>query len=272
MKNDPSGSDLKDQIQGRGGIMRGIHPAASAVVEAAIAMLRAGRGTRVISATQEFVVPVGRIVGGGERLVYPAGEKIGQAIVDCRGRPVGRLGVVFFNNEKQAWQAARGDGTAVIIMNGIDKLTANRLRGTYRELIGSSALSPETPNLVGLLNFLRAANVRDLYGSTRKYVQSHMVPVDGLNVFTAFGETFGHMRGSHDVSLAIYFAQPFAFAGPVATSQIFKRGGVLLFRSSADAVQAIPPDVFARTYRLADGAREISDMSEIVPVPPISPN
>lgn len=75
-----------------------------------------GRSTAIISSAQKFIIPVPVLGASGEPLIYPEGaEKAGEPILDYESNPIGDRGIVFFNGKDQSWQAAKGDGEAVII-------------------------------------------------------------------------------------------------------------------------------------------------------------
>ena len=89
----------------------------------------AGHSTSVISSAQKFIIPVPAFVQGGEPLVYPQGyEKAGQPILDYTGKPVGDRGLVFFNGKDKSWQAVKGDGEGVIIINEVTQEQARKLK------------------------------------------------------------------------------------------------------------------------------------------------
>jgi hypothetical protein len=90
--------------------------------------------TPVISNAQKFIIPVPAFGQSGEPLVYPPSyEKAGQAIVDYTGKPVGgsgteaARGLVFFNGKDKSWQAVKGDGEGVIIINEVTPEQAKAL-------------------------------------------------------------------------------------------------------------------------------------------------
>ncbi|MFH1652954.1 MAG: hypothetical protein ABIE74_02760 [Pseudomonadota bacterium] len=217
------------------------------------------RGTQVISAAQKFVIPVPALGAAGEALVYPAGsDKAGQLIVDWQGKK----GIVFWNAKDSAWQAAAGDGNAVIIMN---QVTVDQALQLYAAYVGLG--NPEELSLTSLKTFLKIAEtevgIGDMYNSDRGFIARYMTPVDrNACLVQAYSEVFGHMkRDARDVSSAVYIQEPFQLETVTVTAQLFENGGVVLLQPGQEA-RGIQPDVFQETYRLADGGKEITDLNK----------
>src|SRR4029434_1543148 len=98
--------------------------------------------TSVISNAQKFIIPVPAFVQSGEPLVYPQSyEKARQPILDYTGKPVGDHGLFFCNGKDKSWQAVKGDGEGVIIINEVTQEQAKKL---YQKV---QALKPDPNNL-----------------------------------------------------------------------------------------------------------------------------
>ena len=222
-----------------------------------------GYSTSVISNAQKFIIPVPAFVQGGEPLVYPQSyEKAGQPILDYTGKPVGDRGLVFFNGKDKSWQAVKGDGEGVIIINEVTREQAKRLYQKVQEL------KPDPNNLTSdelkqVLSFAQQQlGLIDMYNSSRAFVQEKMTPVIAGEVPKVNGneiEAYGFVkRDDRDVNQAIYIPGEFVFEGPAASPQEFKDGGVIV--EQGGKMRGVQPDIFVRTYKLSDG-RSISSVT-----------
>jgi hypothetical protein len=215
-----------------------------------------GLSTPVISQAQKFIIPVPAFGSEGEKLMYPPNhEHAGELMKDWQGNPVGETGVVFFNTKDQSWQAALGDGTAVIIINEVTEEQGRKIHEKIREF-------RQNPNdlLLGelkqVLTFAREdLGLGDMYNSTRQFVLEKMTPVIGGQGPSAGNkptEAFGLMkRDDRDICQAVYVPGTFVFQGPAASPQVFENGGVLV--KQGKDIRGLQPEVFQRTYRHADG-------------------
>jgi len=219
--------------------------------------------TSVISNAQKFIIPVPAFVQGGEPLVYPQSyEKAGQPILDYTGKPVGDRGLVFFNGKDKSWQAVKGDGEGVIIINEVTREQAKKLYQKVQEL------KPDPNNLTldelkQVLSFAQQQlGLIDMYNSSRAFVQEKMTPVIAGEVPKVNGnevKAYGFVkRDDRDVNQAIYIPGEFVFEGPAATPQEFKDGGVIV--EQGGKMRGVQPDIFVRTYKLSDG-RSISSVT-----------
>lgn len=215
-----------------------------------------GHSTPVISAAQKFIIPVPAWRAAGEPLVYPAShEQEGQPILDYQGNPVGDRGIIFFNGKDQSWQAAAGDGAAVIIINEVTAAQANQL---YSH-IQTATPNPNDLTLEQLKQVLDFAQndlgLVDMYNSDRAYIQENMTPAIATDVPTFEGaeiEAYGFKkRDARDINQAIYIPGAFVFEGPAATPQEFAAGGVIVEKDGE--MRGVQPDIFERTYLLSDG-------------------
>ena len=250
----PRACSLKTAQQNQTGIRR-IAPADLKV--------RSGYSTPVISNAQKFIIPVPAFVQGGEPLVYPQSyEKAGQPILDYTGKPVGDRGLVFFNGKDKSWQAVKGDGEGVIIINEVTQEQAKKLYQKVQEL------KPDPNNLTldelkQVLSFAQQQlGLIDMYNSSRAFVQEKMTPViagEVPKVNGNEGKAYGFVkRDDRDVNQAIYIPGEFVFEGPAATPQEFKDGGVIV--EQGGKMRGVQPDIFVRTYKLSDG-RSISSVT-----------
>lgn len=222
-----------------------------------------GYSTSVISNAQKFIIPVPVLVQDGEPLFYPQGyEKAGQPILDYTGKPVGDRGLVFFNGKDRSWQAVKGDGEGVIIINEVTQEQAQKLHQKVQ------ALKPDPNNLTleelkQVLSFAQEQlGLVDMYNSSRSFIQEKMTPVIAEEVPKVNGKeikAYGFVkRDDRDVNQAIYIPGNFVFEGPAASPQEFKDGGVIVEQSGK--MRGVQPDIFVRTYKLSDG-RSISSVT-----------
>ena len=215
-----------------------------------------GLSTPVISQTQKFIIPVPAFDSGGEKLIYPPTHKqAGELIKDWQGNSVGETGVVFFNAKDQSWQAAPGDGNAVIIINEVTGEEGRKIHDKIREF----RHNPDDLSLDELKQVLTFAReelrLGDMYNSTRQFVLEKMTPVisdQGPSADNKTSEAFGLMkRDDRDICQAVYVPGTFVFQGPAASPQVFENGGVLV--KQGEDIRGIQPEIFQRTYRHADG-------------------
>ncbi len=200
--------------------------------------------TPVVSDTLRFVIPVPRFKGGGEPLVQPDGGEF----LDWSGKPISGRGVVFFNPDDQCYQAAHGDGEAVVIVGGIDEDEAERLRAKI------AAYGPD-PNHFTLAQFKELlAFIRDeagsvsIYDSDRASVAKTMTraePGTGIDAYGLF------RRNRQDLCAAVFVPGKGLFQGPAATPQRFDHGAVIL-RHGED-VRLVQVGSFEATYKHPDG-------------------
>ncbi len=223
----------------------------------------ADSSTPVISNAQKFIVLVPALGQNGEPLIYPQSyEKAGQPILDYTGNPVGDRGLVFFNGKDKSWQAVKGDGEGIIIINEVTPEQAKKLYQKVQEF------NPDPNNLT--LNELKQVldfaqnelGLVDMYNSSRTFVREKMTPAIAGEVPTLNGkeiEAYGFQkRDDRDVNQSIYIPGAFVFEGPAASPQEFKNGGVIV--EQGGKMRGVQPDIFVRTYKLSDG-RPISSVT-----------
>ena len=215
----------------------------------------------VYSDSLRFVLPVPKLTGGGEPLVPPKGEKASDAFRDARGRPIKGRGIVFFNPDDDCWQAAPGDGSAVIILSPIDESQGATLLARAKDL----APDPAALSLEGLKALVRYAieglGVRAAYNSSRTFVADRMTPFDEVAAASGLGL---HWRRAGDPCHAVRLLGDGAFRGPAATPQTFKGGAVVVQQD--DDIRLVQPDSFEAMYRLPDGRRaKASDLKVQTP-------
>jgi len=205
----------------------------------------------VISDAQKFIIPVPAFAGGGEPLVYPPEHPdAGQPIVDWQGQPIGSTGIIFYNAKDRAFQAAAGDGSAVVIINQVTAAQSRQLLDKIRQY----AQDPNALTLAQLKDILRyareALGLVDMYNSDRDFVAQKMTPVaSAATDIPAFGL---HKRDDRDICRACYIPGSGAFQGSAMTPSLFDEGAVIL--KQGDDVRLIQPAVFVETYRHPDGA------------------
>jgi hypothetical protein len=202
--------------------------------------------TLVFSRTLRFILPVPKLAGGGEPLAPPQGAKAAEAFKDSRGLPIKGRGIVFFNPDDDCWQAARGDGKAVIIISPVTEAQGGALMAKVCALNAD----PERLTLEQLKAVIRYAieelKVRSAYDSSRAFVAEHMTPHDGV----AADGIGMHWRQAHTCRAA-YVPGRGRFMGPAATPQTFQHGAVIVKES--DDIRLIQPDGFEATYHFMDG-------------------
>lgn len=215
-----------------------------------------GYSTAVISNAQKFILPVPAFGARGEPLVYPPSyEKAGQPILDYQGNPVGDRGLVFFNGKDQSWQAVKGDGEGVVIINEVTQDQAQKL---YEKVLEFQP-DPNHLTLDELKQVLAFAQEQlglvDMYNSSRTFIRENMTPVIATAVPRLDGkeiEAYGFKkRDARDINQAIYIPGNFVFAGPAASPQEFENGGVIV--EQGGKMRGVQPDIFVRTYQLRDG-------------------
>jgi hypothetical protein len=208
------------------------------------------RTTAVISGAQKFVIPVPVFPDGGEALVYPDGDKAGQPIEDWEGRKVSGNGIVFYNEDDRAYQVAKGDGSAVILINAVTRDKADKLAARIAELAGT----PDRLSLAQLKQVLAYArhelDLPAIYDATRDFVATHMSKVEPGTGIAAYGL---HKRDERDICHAVYLAGEGEFQGPAATPQRFRAGAVIV--KQGKDIRLVQPAVFEATYTHADGRR-----------------
>lgn len=212
------------------------------------------KATAVISAAQKFVIPVPNFGDQGEALVHP---DTGEEIKDYKGRPIGSSGIVFYNGVDRTPQAAPGDGSAVVIINEVSDVEAQALHDKIKEL----AANPNDLTLSQLKEVLDFARDRlkltDMYNSTHSFIGEKMSPVvaptrdaEGNTI-----QSFGLMkRDDRDICHAVFHRGAFSLRTGSETERVhqFDNGGVIL--KQGNDIRGIQPDIFARTYKLADGS------------------
>jgi len=171
----------------------------------------------------------------------------GGAFVNWEGKAITGRGVVFFNPDDECWQAARGDGQAVIIVGGIDEGEAARLIARITE-DGPDPGKLDLPRFKALLDHVRdKAGSVAMYDSTRAAVAKTMSRVEpGTGI-----DFYGLYRRNKDLCAAVFVPGEGLFKGPAATPQRFRNGAVVL--KHGDSIRLIQKGSFESTYKHADG-------------------
>jgi hypothetical protein len=92
-----------------------------------------------------------------------------------------------------------------------------------------------------------------MYNSTRSFVEQKMTSVKSSSSKQSFPDTaYGlKKRDDRDLNQAIYIPGAFLFKGPAASAQKFTHGGVII--EEGGTMRGVQPEIFMRTYTLADG-------------------
>lgn len=234
-------------------------PDITAVRSLTPADLDLSKGAEVISSAQKFILPVPKFEDGGEPLVYPPGVKNkegkdigGQPIADWQGKPIGDKGVVFFNAKDQAWQAVKGDGQGVIIMNQISEQQAKG----FMEKIGADPNKLTLQHFKEVLSYAAENGASDMYNSDRSFIQSKMNPLE--TVATGVPQYGLFRRDDRDVCNVLFVEGSGEFKGPKTTHH-FDNGAVILRQANSKAddgfdYRLIQPETFVETYSNKDGS------------------
>lgn len=204
--------------------------------------------TPVVSDTLRFVIPVPAFEGGGEPLTPPDGD---EAFSDWAGKRITGRGVVFYNPDDRCYQAARGDGTEVVIFGLITAREARQLAAAVERL------APD-PNNLTLAQFKAVLTFADqelgqiaIYNSTRESVAHAMTRVGHDTGIPAYGL---YRRSGQDLCDAVFVPGDGVFQGPAATPQAFTDGAVII--RQGDDIHLVQTTSFEATYKHPDG-REI---------------
>ncbi|NJM97427.1 MAG: hypothetical protein HC800_09870 [Phormidesmis sp. RL_2_1] len=151
------------------------------------------------------------------------------------------------------------DGSGVIMINEATRSQATQLHQKVCELVPRlAALTPAS--LKAILTYAREAlNLSDIYNSTRTYVSEKLLPVSdsvsdsGREQGQNFADkAYGLMqRNQQIVCQAMYAPGQFLLTSEAETAQVFQQGGVIVEQQGS--IRGIQPDVFLRTYQLANG-------------------
>jgi hypothetical protein len=201
--------------------------------------------TPVISDALKFVIPVPAFEGGGEPLVPPDADG---PFLNWAGKPITGRGVVFFNPDDRSWQAARGDGQAVVILNMVTPRDGERLAARVAEF----AADPNELTLgqfKAVLGFARDdLGLIAIYDSTRDAIARSMSKADPDLGIAAYGL---FRRNRADLCEAVFVPGAGAFQGPAATPQQFDDGAVIVRHGSS--VRLVQRAAFEATYKHVDG-------------------
>lgn len=208
--------------------------------------------TAVISEAYKFVIPVSNLGDDAEPLVYPEGhDQAGEPIVDYKGRKIGDWGLVFFNEKDQAHQAVPADGSGVIIINEVPLEQGEKIDEQVRSLTTNPA-ALTSAQIHTVLDYCHTElGLKDTYNSDRTYVHQHLVDLSDNPAGNQPKDYGLKKRDKTDVYQAVYVPGAFKLEGPATSVQIFSQGGVVI--SSNNNIRGIQPDVFLRTYQLANG-------------------
>lgn len=216
------------------------------------------KSTAVISAAQKFIIPVPAFHDGGEPLVYPEGDKVGKPITDWKGNPIGEKGLVFFNGKDNAYQAVKGDGNGVVIINLVTEDQAKKISSKIAEF-NSDPARLSLAQIKEVLRYVREElGLIDMYNSDKNFIAEKMSSVGVGSGIAAYGL---HKRDDRDICHAVYVPGSGEFQGPAATPQKFSDGAVIL--KQGDNVRLIQPDVFEASYKHTDGSPvKVSELAQ----------
>jgi len=249
-------------------------------------------GADVVSSAQKFVIPVPQFADGGEPLVYPAGAKdkdgnllvytedskdkdgnslahlAGQPlpIMDWEGKPIGDMGVVFFNPKDQSWQAVKADGQGVVIMNQMtedqgkalmDKIGADPGKLTleqFKDVLTFAATTEYDDQ--GLVT---REGCGDMYNSDRSFISKKMNAMETSE--TGIAQYGMFRRDDRDVCKVVFAEGPSEFealtSGGVMVKQPIPEEGALLLRQpdgKGHLYRKIESQAFVETYKNKDGS------------------
>jgi hypothetical protein len=199
-----------------------------------------------VNRTKRFIVPVPALPEGGEALIFPEGSpKAGQPMKLQSDGVTPARGIVFFNGTDLAWQAARGDGTGVIIVNDIDRQMADQLA---RELSELQQL-PVTQQLDGIKALLHFAHsklgITDFFNSNVDAVR------DSTSVIDPNNPHYVQVAKKTEHKLA-YVADGFSLKG--AVDHVYPHGGMVI--TDGKYTWGIDTQVFLRNFRRKEGGAE----------------
>lgn len=143
----------------------------------------------------------------------------------------------------------------MIIINEVTQQQAEKLHQKINEL----QPSPDKLSVIQLKQVLAYAQqklaLKDVYNSTRSFIRQKMTPIGTTSaILNDANDVYGFKkRDDRDVNQAIYIPGAFLFEGPAASPQKFTNGGVII--EQGGKMRRVQPDVFVRTYTLADGNR-----------------
>ena len=203
------------------------------------------KALNVVNRTKRFIIPVPKLLDGGEYLVIPEeSEKAGQVIKALRsGKP--DKGIVFYNGTDNAWQATKGDGRDAILINNISNSEGAKLYQKYQCLRGGNEIFG-LQEIKSLLKYAKESlGIVDFYNKKFSSVQRDMKIIDEQNPL--FMEV-----SKKDIHRALLVPDPFAYQGPVL--QIYPKGAVLV--NKGKYTWGVDKDVFKNSYKVSVGGRE----------------
>ena len=203
------------------------------------------KGLAVVNRTTRYILPIPRLPGGGEPLLYPPGsEMAGQAVKKLAdGTP--ERGVVFFNGEDRGWQAVRGNGEEAVIINDTSKDQARLIAAGIAKLAGSAdRLSLQ--GIKELLVYLRnEVGAIDLYPKKLAQAAKETAPMDR-------GDPLYVRCIKSEIHRAVLVTHGFVFDGPVR--QVYPQGAVLL--TDGRYTWGVGAEVFRRNFKAVDAGVE----------------
>ena len=218
--------------------------------------------TDSISTAQKFAFPVPKDEG-----VLLVNED-GSAITDWRGNPKfeeGAKGVIFYNPKDQTRQGALTDGTAIFMINEVEREDVKAILAKIAEY-ADDARNLTLDEAKEVLAFIKSISYEDQYESDLTYWDNSLEPVLPGDVNSdANGDVipgFGFVkRKARDLCQVIYVPGSGEYVdGPSVDAQKFENGAVLVQHDGK--VRLVQADIFLRTYSKPDGTK-FADLSEL---------
>lgn len=206
----------------------------------------------VIPATQSFILPVPVLKDGGDAFVFPKGDKRkGQPLTGENGENITGRGIVFLNSKDKSWQAVKGDGTGVIVVNGVSLEQAKALQKKAMQLSSGQPESMDKDKIKLFLKYTHALGLKDVVQADKDFVSSQMRMVE---VWDTGIDNFGFYSYNQDKSVqAIRFSGMVTFTDSTLSKQSFESGCVVV-KDSKEEYSVIKPDVFLKTYTKPNGS------------------
>lgn len=216
-------------------------------------------------AARSFIIPIPR--GIGALMTYPddvfdSGEGVGK-LLHRKGDPILNIhgdvkgvGLVFKNFTDNAVQCARGDGTKIIIINGISAAQGKALMKAYGEIIGPDSQKATAQQIHKLLDYAHTKlGIDDFFNGNQGKAKDY----EPVRLHGASRDCGVFLRRSDEERFAVIGCGEGTYMGPAASPQRFKDHVVAV--GNAEHIWLVQSSAFLNTYRHADD-REIS-LSEL---------
>lgn len=206
----------------------------------------------VIPATQSFILPIPALKNGGDEFVFPIGDKRkGLPLTGSDGEVISGRGIVFLNSKDKSWQAVKGDGSGVVVINNVSLEQAKALQKKVMQLSNNEPQNLDKDKIKLFLKYAHALGLKDVVHADRNFVSTQMRAVE---VWETGVENFGFYTYNKDKSSqAIRFSGSVAFNDTNLSKHSFENGCVVV-RDSSDALTVIKPEVFLKSYTKPNGS------------------